>query len=195
MNKQIELIKKEIRTLYKKSKDESMRVWFFKGHVMLVARYAEEIAEKVGADKEIVILAALFHDIARAWGVNKNPALMEESLKKAEEMMKKYSYLNSQIQKVKEAILYHSCRKKLPQVEEGRVLATADALAHFLSEFYLILPVNCWLTAVKGFEEYREWALEKIERDFHKKIFYDEYREKVRKNYEALKTVLITSHK
>ena len=195
MNDKIKSIKGEVKTLYDQSEDECMCTWFFKGHVMLVASYAKEIAEKVGASVEIAVLASLFHDIARTWGVDNDPELMNESLIKTEELMKKYGYSDNEVEQVKQAILPHSCREKIPQTEEGKVLATADALAHFLSDFYIILPANGWLTVAKRFEGYRDWVVEKIERDFHKKIFYNEYREQARKKYEALKIVFTSSLK
>lgn len=189
MNNRLEAIREEIKALHDSSSDECMRTWFFDGHVALVAGNAQEIAEKVGANAEISILAALFHDIARTWGVNDEPALMDESLAKAEELMKKYSYSDDEIEQMKQAILPHSCREKIPHTEEGKVLATADALAHLISDFYFILPFYGWLTAAKDFEGYKIWLLEKIERDLHKKIFYDEYKKLVKPKYEALKVL------
>lgn len=189
MKNRLEVIKEEIKNLHDKSADECMRNWFYEGHVALVARNAQEIAEKVGANAEISVLASLFHDVARTWGVNDEPALMNESLAKAKGLMKKYGYSDDEIEQVKQAILPHSCRREAPQTEEGKVLATADALAHLLSDFYFILSFYGWLTATKDFEGYKCWLLEKIERDMHKKIFYEEYKNRARPKYEALKTI------
>lgn len=185
----LENVRAEVKKLHEKSTEECLRIWFYGGHVEVAAKYADEIARKVGANAEIAVLGALFHDIARTWDVNDEPALMNESLKKAEELMEKHGYSNDEINKVKEAILNHSCRDKLPQTEEGKVMATADALAHLMTDFYLILPFNQWLKAASTFEGYRNWLLEKIDRDFHKKIFYAEYKQFAKKRYEALKTV------
>ena len=188
MNKKVEAIKKEVKALHDISKNECMRTWFYEGHVALAAKNAKEIAEKVGANVELSVLAALFHDIARTWEVNDEPNLINESLNKAAELMKKYNYSDEEISQVKEAILPHSCREKMPHTMEGKVLATADALAHLLSDFYFILPFYGWLNASDNFEGYRKWLLEKIERDAHKKIFFDEYKEKAEKKYQAIKT-------
>ncbi len=106
----IELIKKEIEQLHKLSSEEYLREWFYQGHVAIVAKYAGEIAVKSGAKKELSILAALFHDIARCWGIDNEPELMNQSLAKAEEIMKKYAYNDPEIKIAKEAILYHSCK-------------------------------------------------------------------------------------
>lgn len=186
MNK-LQAIKEEVKLLHKKSKNECMRVWFYENHVLVTANYAKEIANKVGADEETAVLAAFFHDIARCWGVDKEPALMNESLAKAQEIMKR-RYSAKDIEAVKRAIRRHSCSGKLPDTAEGKVMATADALAHLMTDFYLIFAFNRWKDA-KTFEEYRKWTVEKINRDFHKKIFYKEYKEKAKKRYLALKAV------
>ena len=185
----IESIKKEIEKLHSESSDECMKEWWYEGHVLSVANYAEEIAQKVGANVEIAVLAALFHDIARIWDVWNEPELMNESLSKAEEIMTKHEYSADETEQVKQTILHHSCKEQLPETEEGKVLATADALAHLLTDFYLILPFYGWLRATKDFHEYKTWVLERIERDFQKKIFYEKYKEKAREKYEAMKMV------
>lgn len=193
MNKRLEQIKEEVKTLHDTSSDECMKKWFYNGHVRLVAKYAEEISEKVKANTEIAILASLFHDIARTWNVNDDPALMDESLIKAEEIMQKYNYTNDEINQVKQAILSHGCHEKAPETIEGKVMATADALAHLLSDFYFILPFYGWLKAANTFDGYRSWLLAKIERDMHKKIFFEEYKKIAQPKYEALKIVFTSS--
>lgn len=67
-------------------------------------------------------------------------------------------------------------------------MATADGMSHFFHGFYLRgLP---HLTKTMGFEKAIEKGKEKLERDFNKKIFFDEAREKVRERYNAWKIVL-----
>lgn len=182
-------ITEEVKKLYKQSSNEAMSKWFYEGHVKVVATYAKEIAKKVDTNSELAILAALFHDIARTWNITEDPALMDESMAYAGKIMSEHGYSEEEISQVKEAILPHSCKKELPTTEIGKVLATADALAHLMTDFYFILPFYGWLTAADTFEGYRQWLLEKIERDFNTKIFYEEYKEKTKLRYEALKTL------
>ncbi len=188
MNK-LEKVRQDVKKLYKSSSDECMRTWFFENHVEVVEKYAEEIAAKSGANKEIAVLAALFHDVARVRNIDKEPELMDESLNMSRDMMKQHGYSEQEIEQVKSAILPHSCRGTAPETPEAKVLATADALAHLMTDFYFVLPFNGWLKAAKNFEGYRNWVLEKIERDFNRKIFFDEYKELVRKRYDAIKTI------
>ena len=185
----LEAIRKEIKRLHDASKEEYIREWFFEGHVCIVASYAREIAEQEGADAEACELAALFHDVARCWGVEKDPELMEESLKRAEGIMKKHGYAKKKIQMVREAILNHSCNDELPVTDEGKVLATADAMAHLMTDFYFILPFHGWLKAADSYEGYKKWVAGKIGRDFNKKIFYRKQKALAKKRYEAFKTL------
>ncbi len=186
-------IENQVRELYKNSDNEFMRVWFFENHVKVVSNYSDQIASKENLDKETCILASLFHDIARAWGVWNDPQLMDESLKKAEELMSKEGYPQDQITKIKDAILYHSCEGKLPKTPEGKVVATADALAHLMTDFYLVILYNKWIEKAKNLETYRKWVLEKVDRDFHKKIFFEEWKAKSKQRYESIKTFFQTT--
>ncbi len=180
-------IENQVRNIYKKSDNEFMKTWFFENHVKVVSNYSEKISSTVNSDKEICVLAALFHDVARAWGVWNDPQLMDESLRKAEELMSKEGYSQDEISKVKGAILYHSCEQTLPKTIEGKVVATADALAHLMTDFYLVILHNKWIEKAKNLETYRKWVLEKVERDFNKKIFFDEWKSKSKQRYEAIK--------
>ncbi len=183
----------QVKEIYRKSEDNFMRTWFFENHVKVVVDYADKIAKEAKADSEICVLSALFHDIARPLGFFDEPQLMEESLMVAEEMMEKQGYTKDKVQKVMEAIIPHSCNDKLPTTLEGKILATADALAHLMTDFYLLIGLNKWIGKSKDTEKYREWVLEKIERDFKKKIFFDPWKQKAEKRYNAIKLVFSQS--
>jgi putative nucleotidyltransferase with HDIG domain len=188
-NKRVDLIKAEIRALHEASESECMRTWFYDRHVTIVADYAEELAAKFEADVETVVLAALFHDIARTWGVNGEPALMDESLAKAREIMVRHGYSEAEIIRVLDTIASHSCREIMPVTEEQKVMATADALAHLMTDFYLELPFYGWLFAAKTFADYKRWLISKIDRDIGTKMFYEEYRLLAQPRYEALHAI------
>src|SRR3989338_3985751 len=127
------------------------------------------------ADAEVCILAALLHDIARVKGIWDDPELMESSFEMTEEIMKRHGYDNESIDAVKEAIRFHSCREGKPRTKEGKVLATADALAHIMSDFYFILPFKK-LRMASDAESYQKLVSSKIEMDFNKKIFFPNYK-------------------
>lgn len=71
----LDRVRKDIIHLHETGKNLEMKKWLLEGHVLVVAKYAEEIAKKAEADIEISVLASLFHDIARCWEVYDEPAL------------------------------------------------------------------------------------------------------------------------
>lgn len=183
------LIRNEVESLYRGSANECMRTWFYDNHVRVVENYGTEIAPEAGANAEIVALSALFHDLARVWDVQEEPFIMDRSLEAAGEIMKRHGYSPEEIQAVKDAIIPHSCRDGMkPYTEEGKVLATADALAHLMTDFYLALWKNHWVAGNMTFGQYAAWALKKIDRDFHEKIFYDKWRKNAERSYNGLKS-------
>ncbi len=70
---------------------------------------------------------------------------------------------------------------------EAKVLSTADALSHFTTDFYLVMCWNHYL--FEDLNAYKEWVLEKIERDLNNKIFFEEYREIAKPHYQSIKTL------
>lgn len=76
---------------------------------------------------------------------------------------------------------------KEPENIEAKVLATADAMAHFTTDFYLEICWNNYL--FEDLNAYKKWVLEKIERDLNSKIFFEEYREIAKPFYQSIKTL------
>ncbi len=89
---------------------------------------------------------------------------------------------------IREIIQPHSCDPKLPTILEGKVVATADGAAHFITDFY---PYFCWqhYGPDEDYTKFKTWVLKKMEKDFTKKIFFDEVKNEVNPRYEALKLV------
>jgi uncharacterized protein len=101
------------------------------GHTERVYTLALRIAEKEGADKEIVGLAALLHDIGRGHedGSGGKICHAEKGAKIARTLLHKYGVKNSTIEQVVHCIETHRFRKKRePQSLEARVVFDADKL-------------------------------------------------------------------
>lgn len=47
MNDRVEAVRREIKKLHDESPNECMRVWWYEGHVEVVAGYARDIAARV----------------------------------------------------------------------------------------------------------------------------------------------------
>lgn len=159
-------------------KDLFESFWFF--HVKPVIDISKEMARKYGADIEIVWLAAILHDIARLNDVEPHDEISAQS---AQKLLLNEGFEERVASEVSSIILTHRCENHIPVTKEQKILASADAITHFKAPFYL------WFCHVssKPFRETLEGNIKKIERDFHQKIFFDEEREQVRKQYEVLK--------
>jgi putative nucleotidyltransferase with HDIG domain len=185
----IESIRTEVAKLYgqRTQAQDIWTDWIYPNHTLVVAKYAREVAERHGIDADMCEAVALLHDIGDAVTSRHDPAHGQVSLEKAEELLVAAGYDEQMVRRlVDDALRYHSCHgDDRPQSDEGKVLATADALAHFLTDFYAFMQDNVFKD--RGVEVFRGWAAEKIERDYRVKIFYDDERLAVASTYEKLR--------
>jgi len=179
-----------IRALvYNECQANKMLQWFWNSHLSIVEQYAQELTMEQNANAEVVLLGVYLHDIARIRGKGEE----EHDLAGApiaEEIMKKFSYDGQIIQRVKGVILTHRCGERKPESLEEKILATADAMSHFRGDFYLPLIWHHYPNDKLG--EVIRFILDKMERDFHDKIFFEGARAKIKPDYEALKRVFST---
>lgn len=186
----LEKLRQKVTELYSEDQPDraEMADWLFEGHVLVVADYAKQLAERYGANSELAQAGALLHDIADYTMPRKAADFDEESLRIARQLMVECGYSPDEIAlTVDDAIRYHSCHgEERPKSVEGRVLATADSLAHLKTDFYVYIV---WMFAKRGesLEDIKAWTLQKIERDLNAKIAFDEVRESARKDYEMVK--------
>ncbi len=195
MNKaKTDKIRDFVKEFYKNSSDNCMSGWFYDHHVKHVAKYAEQIAQEYNINVELSVLSALFHDIAGATvGFDDDNKLMNETLKITEKIMRENNYSQEDINEVKIAIIPHSCKDKFPTTDIGKVLATADALGHLLTDVYLVLPIcDEEINDEASWNEYKEWIVKKIDRDINNKIFFEKYRKLAYPRYEAIKSIFST---
>jgi HD superfamily phosphodiesterase len=179
-----------VQRRYAESDIPYIREWFFDGHVKVVADYVREIAAREGIDPKIPLIAGLFHDIARVDGIDDDPDLMNASLRETEAVLRQKGYPADVITQILGIIEGHSCRKTVPASPKGKVMVTADALAHMMTDFYFVLPFNGWLTAADTVEGWKRWVAEKVERDFTKKILFPADKTRARPRYEAFKVLM-----
>jgi putative nucleotidyltransferase with HDIG domain len=153
---------------------------FWNFHLKPVIDYSKAMAVKYKADLEVVWLGALFHDIARL--EDKEPH-DEVGSQMAYEMMLEKGFDKSLAEKVRNIVLCHRCKKYPPQTLEEKIIASADAMAHFLQPFYV------WVRkySEKPFSELITRNLNKIERDYNEKIFFEAEKKMVETHYQILK--------
>jgi putative nucleotidyltransferase with HDIG domain len=163
--------------------------WLAVHHVFVVADFASELAVRYGADESLARAAALLHDIADAKMSRFDPAHEETSLTMARELLAKNGYSDEEITLlIDDAIRLHSCHDgKVPTSLEGKILSTADSLAHLKTDFYLYAVYA--RSTEESLEDVKTWALKKLERDFHAKIQFDDVEKDTRSDYEMLKNL------
>ncbi len=183
-------IRQIVSDLYaKKNPVIGWNAWVFEEHVEVVAHWVRTIAKQHPCKAELAEIAAYLHDIGYAWTDKNDPTLDEQSLAKARKILEAEGFSTDEIVLiVEDAIAHHSASDGvLPASIEGRILCTADALAHFTTDFYMVICWHHYLFERKSLEEFRAWVLKKIERDFTLKIAFDEYRKVAEPSYIGLK--------
>lgn len=191
MSEKIVQIEKEIRDLhynpvigqhsFSNSRTEEFYKWFWEIHVKQVIEFSKQMAVKYGADLEVVWLAAILHDIARLEDAEPHDVVGSA---KAYLMLIEKGFDPALAEKVRDAIKTHRCKRFMPKTLEQKIIATADAMAHFIPPFYF------WIGKYsnKSFEEVLEKYRNKLERDFNEKIFFEEEKKLVAVHYEILKS-------
>ncbi len=165
--------------------------WAYPNHVLVVAQEAEKLAVSYGANAEFCVAGGLLHDIADAVMHRADPNHEPRSLELARELLSDAGFGAGEIQTIVEEIIApHSCGERKPEIMEAKVVATADGMSHFTTDFFLYF---CWMHfgAKDGRLDYpgfREWVRGKIEKHWNK-LFFDDARERVRPDYEALQRV------
>ena len=149
-------------------------------HIESVLFYANQLAEKYGADKEIVALGALLHDVSFVFEYGDDENHHVYSAEIAEKSLLELDYPQERVEQVKNCVLNHrgSVLKNKNSVEEECV-ADADALAHYDSIVYML--ESGWTSAnLKS----------KLERDYVK--LSGRTRELIKDKYYVLMSVLFS---
>lgn len=155
-------------------------------HIKLVYELAILNSELYGADKNIVALASLLHDIA---------SVTDKSFKKehhiigaemAGEMLEKYEIDDKDVQLIKNCILNHrgSVLKEKTTPEEVCV-ADCDAIAHFYSISSLFKLV--YHDKEMSIDEGKEFVYNKLQRSYNK--LSEIGREIVKPYYDAVEVL------
>lgn len=181
-----------VSELYKNSSTE-LGKWMWNNHVQWVANKARNLAEKYNADIEKVYCAALLHDLGDTTFPRGHDDFDTWSEDKGKEILLNAGLNSEETKEIIETIVRpHSCRPgNLPTTQEGKILATADAMFHIQTNFF---PMFCYKHRpehTSSYEEWQDWFDQKIERDFKSKIFFEDEKEEARKNYEALSKVFL----
>lgn len=163
--------------------------WLYAEHVFVVADYTDELAKRFDAPLYMCRAAALLHDIADTEMSRFSDEHEKKSLEIARQLLAEAGYNPDEIAViVDDAIAFHSCHNGIkPQTDVGKILATADALAHLKTTFYIDATEH--MLNDMPVEKRNEWAVKKMPRDYNDKIMFDVVRKEAKPYYEKL-----TSH-
>lgn len=103
---------------------------FWEQHIRLVVKEALALADTYGADKEIVELGALLHDIALVSEVGTRAEHHINGKAIAERILSEYGYPEDKKEKVLGCVLHHRNSQYTENLEELCV-ADADILSHY----------------------------------------------------------------
>lgn len=137
---------------------------FWQEHISLVVKNSLELAERFGADKEIVELGSLLHDIALVSCASSKINHHEQGAKIAVELLEKYGYPEDKIERVRKCVLHHRNSHNSTSIEETCV-ADADILAHF-DNLPMMFQVAFVLQKL-SLKEARKAMKEGLEKDFN----------------------------
>ncbi len=99
-------------------------------HIMRVCKNVKKIARHENVNLNLVLTAALLHDVVSFPKSDKRSKTSSlKSAKKAKQILAKYNYTQNEIKIIIDAIADHSfSRNKIPKTMEGKILQDADRL-------------------------------------------------------------------
>ena len=161
---------------YKNEAEDSYDFW--NEHIKYVYEESKNLANKYGADFEIVSLGALLHDIALVCkvGDRKDHHINGERL--AREILEKNNYDSEKKERVLKCVFNHRSSKNATSLEELCV-ADADILAHF--DNIPMLFNSAFNRSKVDLNHVREWIRECFEKDYNdlsdktKELFNERY--------------------
>jgi uncharacterized protein len=187
VKKIVELIEQEVFNRCQKYKEKTGDDdWT---HTDKVTKYALKLAEMYNADKEIVALGALLHDISgpSEYGDTSDHHIYSSEI--AESLLSELNYPNDRIEWVKNCVLNHRGSKANPKnTVEEECVADADALTHFdsiPSMFHF-----AYVTLNLSTEDGKERVKRKFENDYNK--LSERTRELIKSKYNTMIDILFS---
>ena len=160
---------------------------YFENHIKYVVKNALELAEKYGADIEVVEIGALLHDSAAVYEYGPIEEHNVYGEKLADKMLSDLNYDETKKELVKKCVLNHRSSTKLNRnTIEEKCVADADVIAHFdrIPDLFSLAYHDRGMTILEG----ANYVKGKLERDFNK--LSDESKVLLKDRYENIMKVL-----
>ena len=158
----------------------------FEYHFVPMVSCAEELAGRLGGDKEVVQIAAWLHDIGSIIYGREDHHITGAEI--AEKKLKEMGYPNNKIDLVKKCIVNHrgSQNRERGTIEE-KIIVEADAMSNFSNISGIFKAALVYEGMDQG--EAKKSVKEKLERKWNQ-LSFEESKEIVRQKYEAAMLLL-----
>jgi len=158
----------------------------FEFHFTPVANYAAELADELGGDKEVILIAAWMHDIGAIIVGRKDHHVTGADI--AEKKLKELDYSAEKITMVKACILHHRGSQDFDhETIEEQIVAEADAMSQFDNIAGIFKAAFMYENLNQG--DAKVSVREKLQRKWSK-LHFEKSKEIVRPKYEAAMILL-----
>ncbi len=154
-------------------------------HLVPMHNYAKRLAEKLGADVEIVELAAWLHDIGSIVYGRENHHITGAEI--VEKKLRELGYSTEKINRVKACVLNHRSSVNHCRTIEEKIISDADAISNFDNIPGIFKAAFVYENQTQG--QARKSVREKLERKW-RKIYLDESRDLIKPKYDAIMLLL-----
>lgn len=158
----------------------------FPFHFVPVVEYAEKLADELGGDKEIILIAAWLHDIGSIIHGRNNHHITSARI--AEEKLKELGYPAEKIELVKKCILNHrGSQQNFRESIEEQILAEADVMSNFENITGIFKAAFVYENLDQG--EAKDSVRKKLENKW-KQLHFDSSKRIIKPKYDAAMLLL-----
>lgn len=151
-----------------------------------MVNYAEKLADELGGDKEIILIAAWLHDIGSMIYGRKDHHITDARI--AEKKLKELYFPDEKIELIKKCILNHrSSQQNMRNSIEEKIIAEADILSNFENIAGIFKAAFVYEDQNQG--EAKDSVRQKLERKW-KQLHFDNSKEIIRPKFEAAMLLL-----
>mgnify|MGYP001580334747 CR=1 FL=1 len=158
----------------------------FEFHFVPVVKYALELSDEFGGDKEIITIAGWLHDIGSIIDGRNDHHI--SGAKIADKKLRKLNYPEEKIEKVKKCITNHrGSRESNRESIEEKIIAEADAMSNFDNIAGIFKASFKYENMTQGEAKV---AVRKKLQNKYKQLHFDKSKEIIRPKYEAAMLLL-----
>jgi uncharacterized protein len=158
----------------------------FTYHFAQVAKYSGQLADKLGADKEVVLISAWLHDIGSIIKGRENHHITGPEI--AWEKLEELGYPSEKIELVKKCILSHrGSQDNNRETIEEKIVADADAMSNFDNIPGIFKAAFVYEGLEQG--EGGRSVMQKLDNKWNK-LHFEDSKDIIKPKYEAIKLLL-----